>query len=172
MAPPQAEQQQPDNREDEIMGAHDLVQISEGSDDDGYERIMGQPRPRADLGEGMASSGNELGESTAEPFDAVHIAGAGDIEDHDQHFVMTDDLRHKELKNAVLNHPEASEEASSDKLARQMEYERAKILEFQRRQIIKDKSDAAHLEVEDELGEALEKHHLQRDAEGRIVPNF
>merc|ERR1719213_1360164 len=67
------------SREEEIMGDHAsevLLQVGEGD------------------------------EKSAVPFDAVHVPRSGDIEDGDAHFVMTDKLRHKELKHAVLGESE------------------------------------------------------------------
>jgi len=128
-----------------------------------------------DLGESNSvepASSSDLGEGTREPFDAIHVPKAGDIEDHDFHFVMTDELRHSELKNAVLNKPEKAEEALSQNLAEKMIQEQQQINQFRKRQAAKDTKDLRHLEVEEDLGEALRRHHLQRDAKGRIVPNF
>merc|ERR1711907_861370 len=76
-----------DSRYNEIMGAN--------GDDDSDEELLEVGEAKDRLGEGD-------GAATKEPFDAVHVAKSGDIEDHDAHFVMTDGLRHRELKRAVL----------------------------------------------------------------------
>jgi len=79
------------SREEEIMGDHSsevLLQVGEGD------------------------------EKSAVPFDAVHVPRSGDIEDSDAHFVMTDKLRHKELKHAVLGDSETAEENETGKLAK------------------------------------------------------
>lgn len=164
-------------REQEIMGANDnemLLQIGEDAPS-AYEKIMGHPEPNHELGEGSSPDdiqGSELGESTKEPFDAVHQPKSGDIEDDDFHFVMTDSLRHSELKNAVLNRNEEQTESEGEALATKMINEQAAIAKYDTKQEQKDEKDMRHMEVENDIGEALKRHHLQRDSEGRVVPNF
>lgn len=147
------------SREAEIMGSDN----------------SGSTEEDTDLGESSSTdteSSSDLGEGAKEPFDAIHVPKSGDIEDHDFHFVMTDDLRHQELKNAVLNKPEKTEEELSGHLAEKMIHEQQEIAQFRHKQEAKDTKDLRHLDVEEDLGEALRRHHLQRDAKGRVVPNF
>jgi len=162
------------NRMEQIMGTGidhhvEMLQVGEQEASDAYERIMGP----SDLGETSSTDAANLENAgTQLPFDAVHVAKSGDIEDQDVHFVMTDNLRHAELKNAVLGKPEKGEEATSLKLAKKMESEQQQIQKFRAKQADKDKSDMQRLDVEEDIGEALERHHLQRDTKGRVVPNF
>jgi len=139
---------QQQNRMSEIMGAHmeqeeeALLQVGEGD------------------------------EESALPFDAVHVSKSGDIEDHDEHFVMNSNLRHKELKNAVLQSDERDTESEAQKLAKKMEFEQKKIDEYNRKQAAKDRKDMAGMRESEELGEAMHEHHLTFDDKGRVIPDF
>jgi len=146
-----------DSRYNEIMGAN--------GDDDSDEELLEVGEAKDRLGEGD-------GAATKEPFDAVHVAKSGDIEDHDAHFVMTDGLRHRELKRAVLMESEDPDEKQSQKLAKQMESEKAAIEKFRLKQMAKDESDESDLEVKQEVSDGLKRHHLMLDKEGRVVPDF
>jgi len=146
---PQQQQQQPQkkNRMEEIMGGNSLE-----------EEVLVQ------IGEGA--------ETTQLPFDAVHVSKSGDIEDEDQHFVMTDQMRHKELKNAVTESSEQDSEAQAQAVAKTMQHQQEKISEFNARQAAKDRKDMKTLADERELGEAMHAHHLQLDDKGRVIPDF
>merc|ERR1712159_843004 len=138
-----------------------------------YSEIMGDSNDEEEL---LQVAEDRLGESegtlTKEPFDAVHIAKSGDIEDHDEHFVMTDGLRHQELKAAVLMESESTDEKKSQKLAKKMEYEQAQIEKFQEKQQQKDDADTETLAVHQQVEAGLTRHHLTLDADGRPVPDF
>merc|ERR1712100_817957 len=136
-------------RYNEIMGAN--------GDDDSDEELLEVGEAKDRLGEGD-------GAATKEPFDAVHVAKSGDIEDHDAHFVMTDGLRHRESEDP--------DEKQSQKLAKQMESEKAAIEKFRLKQMAKDESDESDLEVKQEVSDGLKRHHLMLDKEGRVVPDF
>merc|ERR1712196_501017 len=116
-----------------------------------------------EVGEAKDRLGEGDGAATKEPFDAVHVAKSGDIEDHDAHFVMTDGLRHGELKRAVLMESEDPDEKESEKAA---------IEKFRLKQMAKDESDESDLEVKQEVSDGLKRHHLMLDKEGRVVPDF
>jgi len=145
-----------DSRFSEIMGDDDN---NEGSDEELLE--VGEESSR--LGEGAGAKSLS--------FDAVHVAKSGDIEDHDSHFVMTDSLRHSELKQAVLMQSEGPEEKQSQALAKKMEQEKAAIEKYQVKQMSKDQSDEEDLEVQQSVSDGLSKHHLMLDDEGRVVPD-
>merc|ERR1711907_244219 len=136
------------------------------------EEFERKEREEAELGEAKDRLGEGDGAATKEPFDAVHVAKSGDIEDHDAHFVMTDSLRHRELKRAVLMESEDPDEKQSQKLAKQMESEKAAIEKFRLKQMAKDESDESDLEVKQEVSDGLKRHHLMLDKEGRVVPDF
>merc|ERR1711939_92031 len=126
------------------------------------EEFERKEREEAELGEAKQHSDKY----------AVHVAKSGDIEDHDAHFVMTDGLRHRELKRAVLMESEDPDEKQSQKLAKQMESEKAAIEKFRLKQMAKDESDESDLEVKQEVSDGLKRHHLMLDKEGRVVPDF
>merc|ERR1712046_126829 len=155
-----------------IMGAggSELLETGEGSevgelnDADGSHRIMGaEDDDEHDLGESSSpvSDHGNLGESTtaqAEALASVHVPRSGDIEDDDFHFVMTDKLRHAELKKAVLHASEKPEEAKATKLAHKMEHEQQKIGVFETKQELKDSRDEHHMSLESEVSAALQRH--------------
>lgn len=192
--PPQQQRVQPPQQpqasgQDRVMGHGDeaLLEVSEGTpQESGRKRIMGSDGYARELGESdTANKNKDLGESAKaqtkaqakaeakeEAFEAVHVSKSGDIEDNDQHFVMTNKLRHKELKEAVLGEGESSEEKIAQKLALKMEQERAAIAAFEGRQHMKNLKDEHKMAIDDKIHEALKRHHLMQDKEGRLVPDF
>jgi hypothetical protein len=116
---------------------------------------------------------DDLGES-ADPLPATKepiSLHPGDIEDHDEHFVMTDAQRHLELKYALLDQSEKPLEAQDAKMAAEMKMERNKIEEFQKQQKLKDSQDARHMELNTVVKRKLADHNLMEDHQGRVVPD-
>merc|ERR1711907_309443 len=120
--------------------------------DSRYNEIMGangdddSDEELLEVGEAKDRLGEGDGAATKEPFDAVHVAKSGDTEDPD--------------------------EKQSQKLAKQMESEKAAIEKFRLKQMAKDESDESDLEVKQEVSDGLKRHHLMLDKEGRVVPDF
>lgn len=188
-----------------IMGDNtEFLEVAEtgvlmgASGDDGKVRIMGR-----DLIHDLGDSGShdheikDLGESDtaeakaqataqaqahaaaqaqAEALDSVHVANSGDIEDEDQHFVMNDELRHQELKDAVLHKDEQPLEKRTDFRAGQLLKMKERVDKFTGKQNMEQKKrvqDAKDAEmVKETISEKLHKHHLHRDKLGRVVPDF
>jgi len=124
--------QQKVSREDEIMGDNSEVLLQ--------------------VGEGEAAEKHE-------PFDAVHVAHSGDIEDSDTHFVMTDKIRHKELKDAVLMASEQPDERRAQKVAKKMERKAHEI----------EEQSLGESKPEPEWNKALARNHYRRNAAGWVV---
>lgn len=153
---------------------NNLLQLAEGAEDEknAYERIMGKPEEQPELGESKDQKHDKIVGVDGEPFDAVHAKNANDLEDHDFHFVMTDDLRHKELRDAVQDLGESKEESSANKLAKKMVLMQKRIRDFDVRAETKTRSEKKTLETEEHVAKLMKEHNEQFDAKGRVVPDF
>merc|ERR1711924_385227 len=108
-----------------------------------------------DLGESQSISPSRVGESALgksnaqakEAFSAIHVPHSGDIEDRDTHFVMTNNLRHAELKEALMDGSEAHDETLSATEAKKMKREQEKIAAFRAKQSAKYMHDEQQMRL-------------------------
>merc|ERR550537_1624765 len=116
------------------------------------EEFERKEREEAELGEAKQHSDKYANDERSEKWNKKH------------------DSRYNEIMGA--NGDDDSDEKQSQKLAKQMESEKAAIEKFRLKQMAKDESDESDLEVKQEVSDGLKRHHLMLDKEGRVVPDF
>lgn len=170
----EAERREAESQELGQPRGNSLMEVEEGAgkEKSAYERIMGTAPSQPNLGEGKEEKHDKLPTVDGEPFDAVHTKNANDIEDHDYHFVMTDEMRHNELKNAVEDLGESDEEKNADKLAKKMMMMQKRIREFNVRREVKTRHEAKQAATEEHISELMKEHNEHFDSKGRVVPDF
>jgi len=170
------------DREAEILRADDDGKNDDQDTDDKDQDMDDDDMSDSDendLGESQSIIPSRVGESALgksnaqakEAFSAIHVPHSGDIEDHDSHFVMTNDLRHAELKEALMDASETHDETLSSNEANKMKHEQEKIAQFRAKQAAKDAHDEQQRHLNDEVKEQLREHDLMLDKKGRVVPD-
>lgn len=149
-------------------------ELGEGVDNDEDHHHKEKRRQSRKLGDSQESGAAAQVEAEAkeiaggkEPFNSEPVTG----EDGDQHFVMTDKLRRKELQEAAYGKSESTPERQEASIAEETERERRAISMYQamdeKKRIADQKRERMHRYVEKKLSE----HSLMRDSKGRVVPN-